>query len=325
MIGPNAFVTRVRPDTDAAIKVKPGDEVLGVNGFQLTRETLASMQYSFNVLAPQQTTRLTQRDPAGQQRDVTVTTKIKTGRQLRDLTGADGGMDFNDLILDEEANDQLLRHRYIEDGDVMIWKMPIFNLSNGEVDRIFGLARKRAALIIDMRGNPGGLVDTLRRMVSNAFDRDIQIASRVSRKGKEQVTARTRGASAFTGKLIVLVDSESGSAAEVFSRVVQIEKRGQVLGDRSAGAVMEARQYPFAIGDETIVIYGVTVTSADLIMQDGKSLEHTGVTPDEIVLPTAADLAAGRDPALARAAQLLGVKLDPVEAGKLFPFEWRKF
>jgi carboxyl-terminal processing protease len=326
MVGGHAFITRVRPETDAVSKVKPGDQVLGINGFQVTRESLASMQYSFNVLAPQQSVRLTLRDPAGQQREVTVTPKVKTGRQLRDLTGADGGVDFADLVRDEEASDHLLRQRYVEIGDVMIWKMPVFNLSNAEVDRMFGIARKHAALILDMRGNPGGLVDTLRRMVSNVLDRDIVIADRVSRQGKTRVTTRTRGAgNVFTGKLIVLLDSESGSAAEVFSRVVQLEERGRVLGDRSSGAVMEARQYPFAQGDETIVIYGVTVTSADLIMKDGKSLERQGVIPDDVVLPSAADLAEGRDPALSRAAALLGWSLDPVAAGKLFPYEWRKF
>jgi len=45
--------------------------------------------------------------------------------------------------------------------------------------------------------------------------------------------------------------------------------------------------------------------------------------PYEVMLPTGADLAAGRDPVLAHAADLAGVKLDPVAAGKLFPFEWQ--
>ena len=61
------------------------------------------------------------------------------------------------------------------------------------------------------------------------------------------------------------------------------------------------------------------------MMTDGKSLEGTGVRPDEVVLPSALDLAAGRDPVLAHAAQLAGLSLDPVAAGKLFPFEWRPF
>jgi C-terminal processing protease CtpA/Prc len=68
--------------------------------------------------------------------------------------------------------------------------------------------------------------------------------------------------------------------------------------------------------------YGVQVTESDLIMEDGKSLEHVGVTPDEVVLPTPADLAAGRDPAMVRAAELVGQKISPEEAGKFFPFEW---
>jgi hypothetical protein len=55
---------------------------------------------------------------------------------------------------------------------------------------------------------------------------------------------------------------------------------------------------------------------------DGKSLEGKGVTPDVTVLPTGADLAAGLDPALAKAAELAGIKLDAAAAGKLFPFEW---
>jgi C-terminal processing protease CtpA/Prc len=67
------------------------------------------------------------------------------------------------------------------------------------------------------------------------------------------------------------------------------------------------------------------VTDADVLMRDGKSLEHAGVTPTVVVIPTAEDLAAGRDVAMVRALELAGVSMDPVKAGELFPFRWRPF
>jgi C-terminal processing protease CtpA/Prc len=87
---------------------------------------------------------------------------------------------------------------------------------------------------------------------------------------------------------------------------------------------MESRRYEFHQGVNTQFFYGVSITDADLTMSDGKSLERAGVKPDETILPTSADLAAGRDPVLARAAEIAGVGLDAAAAGKLFPIEWRK-
>ena len=103
---------------------------------------------------------------------------------------------------------------------------------------------------------------------------------------------------------------------------MQLEKRGTVMGDHSSGSVMESREYSAQTGTETAIFYGASITESNLIMTDGKSLEHVGVTPDEIVLPNADDMVSGRDPLLAHAAQTLGVKLSPEDAGKAFLYEW---
>ena len=57
-------------------------------------------------------------------------------------------------------------------------------------------------------------------------------------------------------------------------------------------------------------------------MPDGKSFEHVGVTPDVLVLPTAGDLAARRDPVIAKAAELAGATITPEKAGSRYPDVW---
>src|SRR5579863_8311007 len=135
-----------------------------------------------------------------------------------------------------------------------------------------------------------------------------------------------RGDKAFAGKLIILVDSSSSSAAEIFARLVQLEKRGVVLCDRSSGAVMESQffRHTVEVSPTTIVPYGATITVAALKMADGNSLENVGVLPDERILPTPSDMSQGNDPVMARAAELAGLKMTVQEAGSIFPFEWPK-
>jgi C-terminal processing protease CtpA/Prc len=229
------------------------------------------------------------------------------------------------LVREAETESRLHRHRYHEVGDdLIIWKMPEFDLPPLKVDDVLNNIRKRKSLILDLRGNSGGDEDMLLRLIGSLFDHDIKLGEIKRRKETKALIAKSRGDQAFNGKLVVLIDSKSASASEVLARVVQLEMRGLVIGDLSAGAVMRAKIYPHQVGADIVVPYAACITDADLIMTDGKSLERIGVTPNELLLPTAADLAAKRDPVLSRAAALAGVKIDAEKAGSLFPIEWGK-
>jgi C-terminal peptidase prc len=320
--GDKVLIVSVKPGSDAEAKgLKPGDEVLQVNEYQPVRANMWKLDYLYRTLKPQPGMRLVVRSPEGKPREMVIAASVEYRKQTLNF---DEG-DFYEIIREQENENRLNRHRYVELGEeTFIWKMPNFDLTDQGVDDMMNKIRKRKSLILDLRGNPGGYVSTLERMAGFFFDRDVKIADVKGRKETKPVMAKTRGERAFLGKLVVLIDSKSGSAAEVFARMVQLEKRGTVIGDRSSGAVMQSRGGSLTLGSETVIVYGLSVTNADLLMADGKSIEHVGVTPDEARLPSPSDLAAKRDPVLARAAEIAGVKIDPEKAGSMFPIEWKK-
>ena len=323
IIGNRCFVTQVRPQSDAAAKgVKPGDEILEINGYAVDRDDLWKIQYVFTALRPQPGLRLTLQDPTGAQRKVDVAAKIRETKRVTDLTGEGGASDIWDLVRQEETEEHLMRARSVEYGDkVTVIKVPEFSFTALEVEGMLSKAHRHDNLILDLRGNPGGAVDTLRYMVGGMFDKEIKIADRVGRKNSKPEVAKPMH-NPYLGKLVVLVDARSASAAELFARIIQLEKRGVVMGDKTEGAVMEAKHYEERAGTDTVVFYGASITEWDLVMTDGKSLEHVGVTPDELLLPSANAIANGRDAILAHAVESLGVKITSEEAGKAFPYEW---
>jgi C-terminal processing protease CtpA/Prc len=317
MVGDACFVTEVNPKSDAGAKgLRVGDEVLEVDGHRPTRDNLWKMNYRYYALMPARSIRLSVRGAGDQQaREIEVLSKVeKTAETAFYFTN----------IWRYNSETRLEDDRFYEQGDLVVWRMPTFDISPEQVDRLVERVRKFKTLILDLRGNGGGYQVTLERLAGYFFDHDVKIADLKGRKEMKPILAKTRGDKVFKGQLVVLVDSESGSAAELFARMVQLEKRGTVIGDRTAGAVMTSKGYDHQIGVGGTLYYGTSITIADVIMPDGKSLEKVGVIPDELVLPSASDIAGRRDPVLTRAAAIAGVQLPPEKAGTLFPVEWLK-
>ncbi|MGO9640549.1 MAG: S41 family peptidase [Candidatus Acidiferrales bacterium] len=324
MIGDQCYVTSVKPGSDAEKKgLKAGDLVRTVDGVAPGRDTLWKIDYLFKLLRPQPGLEVVVQEVDGQERTLVLAAEMHEGKVIVDY----GTEDFWNDVREAQSARWFMRRRSREFGnDLIIWKLPTFLFDPKGVDDIIGQARNFRAMILDLRGNPGGFTETLTRMIGSVISHDVKVGDLRMRKQTKPMLAKTRGDKVYSGKLIVLIDSQSASGSELFARVMQIEKRATVLGDISSGSVMESQIYPHVNGMpgfDKMIFFASSVSQADIIMVDGKSLEHAGVVPDERILPTATDLTNERDPVLARAAELANVKLSPEDAGKLFPTEWR--
>ena len=313
MIGNACYVVDVTPGSDAETKgVKVGDEVWSIDGFEPTRENLWKIRYSYYTLKPRPGMRLVLRTPAGEEHEIAIAARIIKGRERALLAG----------------QAQLLEDsRFHEIGkDLIIWKLPTFEIDAKQIDEALKRVQPFPSLVLDLRGNSGGYEDILLRLLGCLFDHDVKIGEITRRKGSKPLIAKVRKQGSYGGRLVVLIDSDSASASEVFARTIQLEKRGTIIGDRSEGAVMRAMVFGEAdvVGGAgfdlmKVTPFAVSITDADIVMPDGHSLEGVGVSPDELLIPKATDLARRCDPVLARALALLNGSVDPCEAGAFFP------
>ena len=307
MVGDVPRIMSVDAGSDAAAKgLAPGDRVLLLNSFEPTRQNLWRLGYFYRFIRPQAQQRVSVLKPDGSARTVDVRSMV-TDKPITEL---------GDLIAEVEEEIERARDVGVPiSSDIFVWKMRAFRTTE-RVDEMISRARGCRALILDLRGNGGGASDALKELVGRTFDREILVASEKLRDRDARTVAKP-SRNAFTGRLIVLVDSRSASAAEMFARIVQIEKRGTVLGDRTAGAVMTSRVFGHKAGAGGIAIYAASVTVGDVRMSDGGSLEKVGVQPDEILLPSASDLATSRDPVLAYAIESVGGSISAEHAARL--------
>lgn len=322
LIDGTPYILAVKPGSDAESKgLRVGDRILSVDGIPLNRQNSEVFLYRYFVIRPVPAMNLIVQSPGGSPRGLTIETKIEMGKRVLDITQ---GEDVWDILRQSEDSSDVSRAAELEDKTVFVWNIPSFSGTEDQFKQFTNRLKRYRSVVLDLRGNAGGYLDRLTLLLGYFFDHDVTVGvPRARGKDLKPVIAKSQGDKVFTGKLVVLVDSDSYSAAELFARVIQIEKRGTVVGDRTTGAVMQTRFYTREMGGDNVVLYGIAIAESELIMSDGQNLEKAGVVPDIAATPTAEDLAAGRDPVLSRALAVIDTVVSPENAGKFFPYMWK--
>jgi carboxyl-terminal processing protease len=162
------------------------------------------------------------------------------------------------------------------------------------------LTQEPRGLVLDLRGNPGGYLTTAIDVASEFIPNGVVMLERFGDGAEKTYRAQSGGVAADL-PLVVLIDKGSASASEIVAGAVQDRERGLVVGEPSygKGSVQIPRQLSGENGGE------LRVTIARWLTPNGHWIHGEGITPDVVVERTAEDRAAGRDPQLEKAIELL--------------------
>jgi carboxyl-terminal processing protease len=148
---------------------------------------------------------------------------------------------------------------------------------------------KAPGIILDLRGNPGGIGIMAMGIAGFFIDQDgLKLGEMKMRDTTLKFVIFPRPET-WNGKLAILVDEGSASTTEILAGGLQDLGRARIFGVRTAGAALPSDIIRLPNGD------GFQYAQASYISVNGKTLEGQGVTPDVIVRQTREALLAGRD------------------------------
>ena len=140
--------------------------------------------------------------------------------------------------------------------------------------------QKINGIILDLRNNPGGLLDQA-VSISNLFLKNGLIVYTKGRQSGENMTFHARDTGAeFTGPLVTLVNEGSASASEIVAGAIRDHKRGALVGTQTFGKGSVQSIIPLPDGA------GLKLTTAYYYTPKGYSIQAKGITPDVVVEPT---------------------------------------
>jgi carboxyl-terminal processing protease len=175
--------------------------------------------------------------------------------------------------------------RWKQEGDISYIRITTFNEQTEDgleraVDQTKAkIGNKLRGIVLDLRNNPGGLLDQA-ISVSDAFLDQGEIVSTRGRRAGDTQRYNARSGQIFQGvPVVILINEGSASASEIVAGALQDQKRGRVVGTRSFGKGSVQTVIPLSGG----VDGALRLTTAKYYTPSGRSIQATGIDPDILV------------------------------------------
>lgn len=194
---------------------------------------------------------------------------------------------FDVEITREKILVRSVRHR-IEDDTIGYIRVTTFNMQAGEgvekaiEDIVDQLGDNLDGVILDLRNNPGGLLDEAIRISDAFLDRGEIVSTRGRIRNNNSRWYATSGDMLEGVPVVVLVNAYSASASEIVAGALQDHRRAVILGDRTFGkGTVQSEIRLGRTGNQAI-----RLTTARYFTPSGTSIQERGVEPDiEVLFP----------------------------------------
>jgi carboxyl-terminal processing protease len=165
--------------------------------------------------------------------------------------------------------------------DVALVKLRSFDDDAGrELRSALSAAREQGAraIILDLRNNPGGLLDQAIMVASQFLPAGTPVLLEENRDGQRETTAAEGGGVATDLPLVVLINENSASSSEIVSGALQDAGRATLVGETTFGTGTVLT--PYRLSDGSRLLLG----TEQWLTPEGREIRGQGIAPDEVVL-----------------------------------------
>lgn len=206
--------------------------------------------------------------------------KVGTKVKLTIRRKVDGKYKLIDMEI-ERANIKIdtISSKLLDDGIGYIKIIQFDSPTADDFEKAYEDLKTKGAkkLIIDLRNNPGGLLDVVAK-IADKFISDGVIVYQVDKNGKETTIDAKKEAENIP--IVILTNKGSASASEILAGSMQDNKKATVVGSQTFGKGIVQRIFPLGLGDKAPA---VKMTVSEYFTSSKKKIHGVGIKPDILV------------------------------------------